>query len=128
MKKVVFSMVLVLTTVIAFTSCKQETDWKKNIVKNANYKGTEVDGTVWEATFTETSFTATTKGITVTATSWDVVTDANNPKVAGLTFKGAKIKTDKEEKDLQMLTGAASENGKKIIISSGQIIITFEKK
>lgn len=128
MKKVVFSMVLVLTTVIAFTSCKQETDWKKNIVKNANYKGTEVDGTVWEATFTETSFTATTKGITVTATSWDVVTDANNPKVAGLTFKGAKIKTDKEEKDLQMLTGAASENGKKIIITSGQIIITFEKK
>jgi lipoprotein len=128
MKKVVFSMVLVLTTVIAFTSCKQETDWKKNIVKNANYKGTEVDGTVWEATFTETSFTATTKGITVTATSWDVVTDANNPKVAGLTFKGAKIKTDKEEKDLQMLTGAASENGKKIIITSGKIIITFEKK
>lgn len=128
MKKVVFSMVLVLTTVIAFTSCKQETDWKKNIVKNANYKGTEVDGTVWEATFTETSFTATTKGITVTATSWDVVTDANNPKVAGLTFKGAKIKTDKEEKDLQMLTGAASENGKKIIITSGQIMITFEKK
>lgn len=128
MKKVVFSMVLVLTTVIAFTSCKQETDWKKNIVKNANYKGTEVDGTVWEATFTETSFTATTKGITVTATSWDVVTDANNPKVAGLTFKGAKIKTEKEEKDLQMLTGAASENGKKIIITSGQIIITFEKK
>lgn len=128
MKKVVFSMVLVLTTVIAFTSCKQETDWKKNIVKNANYKGTEVDGTVWEATFTETSFTATTKGITVTATSWDVVTDANNPKVAGLTFKGAKIKTEKEEKDLQMLTGAASENGKKIIITSGQIMITFEKK
>ena len=128
MKKVVFSMVLVLTTVIAFTSCKQETDWKKNIVKNANYKGTEVDGTVWEATFTETSFTATTKGITVTATSWDVVTDANNPKVAGLTFKGAKIKTDKEEKDLQMLTGAASESGKKIIITSGKIIITFEKK
>ena len=128
MKKVVFSMVLVLTTVIAFTSCKQETDWKKNIVKNANYKGTEVDGTVWEATFTETSFTATTKGITVTATSWDVVTDANNPKVAGLTFKVAKIKTDKEEKDLQMLTGAASENGKKIIITSGKIIITFEKK
>ena len=128
MKKVVFSMVLVLTTVIAFTSCKQETDWKKNIVKNANYKGTDVEGTVWEATFTETSFTATTKGITVTATSWDVVTDANNPKVAGLTFKGAKIKTDKQEKDLQMLTGAASENGKKIIITSGQIIITFEKK
>ena len=128
MKKVVFSMVLVLTTVIAFTSCKQETDWKKNIVKNANYKGTEVDGTVWEATFTETSFTATTKGITVTATSWDVVTDANNTKIASLTFKGAKIKTDKEEKDLQMLTGAASENGKKIIITSGQIIITFEKK
>ncbi|MBF0975877.1 MAG: hypothetical protein HXK55_00410, partial [Bacteroidetes bacterium] len=82
MKKVVFSMVLVLTTVIAFTSCKQETDWKKNIVKYANYKGTEVDGTVWEATFTETSFTATTKGITVTATSWDVVTDPNNTKVA----------------------------------------------
>ena len=128
MKKVVFSMVLVLTTVIAFTSCKQETDWKKNIVKNGNYKGTEVDGTVWEATFTETSFTATTKGITVTATSWDVVTDPNNTKVAGLTFKGAKIKTDKEEKDLQMLTGAASENGKKIIITSGQTIITFEKK
>ena len=128
MKKVVFSMVLVLTTVIAFTSCKQETDWKKNIVKNANYKGTEVAGTVWEAPFTETTFTATTKGITVTATSWDVVTDPNNTKVAGLTFKGAKIKTDKEEKDLQMLTGAASENGKKIIITSGQIMITFEKK
>lgn len=128
MKKVVFSMVLVLTTVIAFTSCKQETDWKKNIVKNGNYKGTEVDGTVWEATFTETSFTATTKGITVTATSWDVVTDPNNTKVAGLTFKGAKIKTEKAEKDLEMLTGAASENGKKIIITSGQTIITFEKK
>ena len=128
MKKVVFSMVLVLTTVISFTSCKQETDWKKNIVKYATYKGTEVDGTVWEATFTETSFTATTKGITVSATGWDVVTDPNNTKVAGLTFKGAKIKTDKGEKDLQMLTGAASENGKKIIITSGQIIITFEKK
>ena len=59
MKKIAFSLVLVLATAMVFTSCNnKDNTLRDNIVKNLTYSGTDNDKSNWVAQFTATTFTA----------------------------------------------------------------------
>ncbi|MDO4726514.1 MAG: hypothetical protein Q4A56_04745 [Porphyromonadaceae bacterium] len=126
MKKLIFSLVLVLATAVSFTACKSDVDLKNNIVKNQNYTGEDDGKDKWIATFTANTFTATceTLSITMTSSNWTVTQNADN-KTGTIQITDVK---DSNGGSLANITGTISKGGDEIVIKQNKLTITLTKK
>ncbi len=126
MKKIAFPILLAVVTMLS-VSCSPEVDLKANIIKNGTYKGVDNENYTWTASFMEGSFAAISEGLSFSAQTWEVTADATDNTKGTITIKGATSKSSAGTRDLEDITGTIEKSGNKIVLTSGQTIITLEK-
>lgn len=126
MKKIAFSLVLVLATAMVFTSCNnKDNTLRDNIVKNLTYSGTDNDKSNWVAQFTATTFTATCDELKITMVSdnWSV-TENTDGKTGSIRITGVKYKDGTALADI---SGTIAKNGDEIVLKQNKLTITLKK-
>ena len=126
MKKIAFSLVLVLATAMVFTSCNnKDNTLRDNIVKNLTYSGTDNDKSNWVAQFTATTFTATCDELKITMVSdnWSV-TENTDGKTGSIRITGVKYKDGTALADI---SGTIAKNGDEIVLKQNNLTITLTK-
>jgi|GEM_PF-756755 lipoprotein len=127
MKKIAFSLVLVLATAMVFTSCNnKDNTLRDNIVKNLTYSGTDNDKSNWVAQFTATTFTATCSELKIVMVSnnWSV-TENTGGKTGSITITG--VKNSDNGKALADISGTIAKNGDEIVLKQNNLTITLTK-
>ena len=126
MKKIAFSLVLVLATAMVFTSCNnKDNTLRDNIVKNLTYSGTDNDKSNWVAQFTATTFTATCDELKITMVSdnWSV-TEKTDGTTGSIRITGVKYKDGTALADI---SGTIAKNGDEIVLNQNKLTITLKK-
>ena len=126
MKKIAFSLVLVLATAMFFTSYNnKDNTLRDNIVKNLTYSGTDNDKSNWVAQFTATTFTATCDELKITMVSdnWSV-TENTDGKTGSIRITGVKYKDGTALADI---SGTIAKNGDEIVLNQNKLTITLKK-
>ena len=126
MKKIAFSLVLVLATAMVFTSCNnKDNTLRDNIVKNLTYSGTDNENSNWVAHFTATTFNATCDELKITMVSdnWSV-TENTDGKTGSIRITGVKYKDGTALADI---SGTIAKNGDEIVLNQNKLTITLKK-